>query len=78
MCENLELTIEFIQKSKELSYDEAKKEVYDHSKKEEVFEEEVVEEESVEEESVEEESVVEELTEDEWQKIVEEHPELKL
>ena len=65
-----------------MSYEEAKKEVYDHSKKEGVSEEEVVAEESVEEvveeESVARESVVEELTEEEWQKIVEEHPELKL
>ena len=73
VCENVERSIEFIQEAKELSYDEAKKEVYDHSKKERVSEEE-----DVSEEPVEEESVVEELTEEEWQKIVEEHPELKM
>lgn len=82
VCENVEDSIEFIQEAKELSYEEAKKEVYDHSKKERVSEEEVVAEESVEEpvseESVARESVVEELTEEEWQKIVEEHPELKM
>lgn len=78
VCENVEDSIEFIQEAKELSYEEAKKEVYDHSKKEGVSEEEVVAEESVTGESVTEESVVEELTEEEWQKIVEEHPELKL
>jgi hypothetical protein len=81
VCENVEGSIEFIQEAKELSYEEAKKEVYDHSKKEEVSEEEVVAGESVEvvdEESVARDSVVEELTEEEWQKIVEEHPELKL
>jgi hypothetical protein len=83
VCENVERSIEFIQEAKELSYDEAKKEVYDHSKKERVseeepVEEEVVAEESVEEESVARESVLEELTEEEWQKIVEEHPELKM
>jgi len=53
VCENVERSIEFIQEAKELSYEEAKKEVYDHSKKEGVPEEEVVAEESVE-ESVEE------------------------
>ena len=82
VCENVEGSIEFIQEAKELSYEEAKKEVYDHSKKEGVSEEESVAEESVEEpvseESVARESVVEELTEEEWQKIVEDHPELKL
>lgn len=82
VCENVEGSIEFIQEAKELSYEEAKKEVYDHSKKEGVPEEESVAEESVEEvvdeESVARESVVEELTEEEWQKIVEEHPELKM
>ena len=77
VCENIERSIEFIQEAKGLSYDEAKKEVYDHSKKERVSEEEDVAGESVE-EVVEEESVVEELTEEEWQKIVEEHPELKM
>ena len=73
VCENVERYIEFIQEAKELSYDEAKKEVYDHSKKERVSEEE-----DVSEEPVEKEAVVEELTEEEWQKIVEEHPELKM
>ncbi len=67
-CDNIENTIQLIMESKELSYVEARVQVYsqivNRSKVEPVEEDKV------------EEDKVEELTEEEWNKIVEEHPEL--
>ena len=72
-CDNIENTIQLIMESKELSYVEARVMVYSQivnlSNVEEPVEEDKVE------EPVEEDKV-EELTEVEWNKIVEEHPEL--
>ena len=67
-CENIELTIQVVKDSTEMSYEEALTLVYSHTIKEHHLEEAIVEEEPV----------LEELTEEEWQNIVEEHPELKM
>lgn len=87
-CENIELSIQFVKDSNEISYEEALTLVYSKTVKEEEAtsnQEDSTQlsltdkvEEPIQEDPVQEEPVAEELTEEEWQKIVEEHPELKM
>lgn len=85
-CENIELSIQFIKETKEISYEEALTLVYSHTIKETSNQggtqlsltDKYGEEEPVQEDPIQEEEQVEELTEEEWHNIVDEHPELKL
>lgn len=81
-CENIETAIQFAKGTKEMTYEEALTPVYSHTVKEEAPSN---QEDSTQlsmtdkvEDPVAEEPVVEELTEEDWQNIVEEHPELKM